>query len=255
MPNSSSSATFNRRANVGADTKPLTIFRARKRSAQSGSCKLRRCEPNHFVEVPEGTEVFEEMFVASRRQFVAIAYSILRNREDAEDAVHNAFVSGYVHLSNFQGRSALKTWFTRVVLNAALMIRRKRRPAQLKSAADWALEEGGEWMDAIPSPRPDPEMCYAKAEELGVVHEVSAQLKPRLREAFSMYYGNGMSVKQGRALAGVSMPTFKARLFRATHQVIGKARRSLVGPQKKGAPGESSPSLVSKLPGPGKREG
>jgi DNA-directed RNA polymerase specialized sigma24 family protein len=62
--------------------------------------------------------------------------------EDAEDTVQNAFISGHLHLRNFQGRSALKTWFTRVVLNAALMIRRNRKPVQLVSAPERATENG-----------------------------------------------------------------------------------------------------------------
>jgi RNA polymerase sigma-70 factor (ECF subfamily) len=100
------------------------------------------------------------MFVASRQQFVAMAYSIVRNTEGADDAVQNAFISGYLHLCNFQGRSALKTWFTRVVLNAALMIRRKRKAVQLISATEWASEEGGHWMDAIPSPQRSRRACF-----------------------------------------------------------------------------------------------
>ena len=230
MPNPSSSPTFSRRASLGAAAKPLPTLRARKRPERSGSCKLGSCEANH---VP-GTEAFEQMFVASRQQFVAMAYSILRNTEDAEDAVQNAFISGYLHLHNFQGRSALKTWFTRVVLNAALMIRRKRRPVQLVSAPEWAQEEGSKWVDGIPSPEPDPEMCWAKTEARGLIEEVAARLKPRLRQAFSMYYGDEMSVSQARVVAGVSTSTFKARLFRARCQVISEAKRALVlRPQKR----------------------
>ena len=246
MPNRSSSVTFSRRASLGAAIKP--VFRGRKASARSGSCKLKRCEPNHLVktrgEVP-GTEVFQEMFVTSRQQFVAMAYSIVRNKEDADDAVQNAFISGYLHLHNFQGRSALKTWFTRVVLNAALMIRRKRKAVQLISATEWASGEGGRWMDAIPSPQPDPEMCCAKTEELRVIHEVSTQLKPRLREAFSMFYRNAMTVVEARGEVGISTGTFKARLFRARRQVISEARHALVRrPQKEGAADGFSPSAV-----------
>jgi RNA polymerase sigma-70 factor (ECF subfamily) len=184
------------------------------------------------------------MFVASRQQFVAMAYSIVRNREDAEDAVQNAFISGYLHLRNFQGRSALKTWFMRVVLNAALMIRRKRKAVQLISATEWASEEGVQRMDAIPSPQPDPEVCCAKTEELGVIHEASAQLKARLREAFSMFYENAMTVREARDVVGVSTGTFKARLFRARRQVISEARHALVRRPQKGAPDGFSPSAV-----------
>jgi RNA polymerase sigma-70 factor (ECF subfamily) len=168
------------------------------------------------------------MFVAFRQQFVAMAYSVVQNTEDAEDAVQNAFISGYLHLSNFQGRSSLKTWFTRVVLNAALMIRRKRKPIRLGSAPECAAGKSSKWMDELPSPEPDPEMCWAKTEALGVIHEVSAQLKPRLREAFSMFYGNDMTVREARDVLGVSTAIFKARLFRARRQVISEAKRALV---------------------------
>ncbi|MBA0085767.1 MAG: hypothetical protein HRJ53_12285, partial [Acidobacteria bacterium Pan2503] len=71
------------------------------------------------------------MFVASRRKFLRQAKAILRNKEDAEDALQNAFMSAFLRLHRFEGRSALSTWFTRVVINAALMIRRSREPAWL----------------------------------------------------------------------------------------------------------------------------
>ena len=54
--------------------------------------------------------------LASREQFLRMAYVVLRNREDAEDALQDALISAYKHLRSFEGRSALKTWFTRVVL-------------------------------------------------------------------------------------------------------------------------------------------
>lgn len=160
MTSASSSASVSRRARLGVAPRP--VFRAAKRSSGSGARKPVCCESNHLVEaraeVP-GTDAFEEMFVASRKQFVAMAYSVLRNTEDAEDAVQNAFISGYLHLRMFQGRSALKTWFTRVVLNAALMIRRKRKLDEFVSLPERSAEEGGQWMDAIPLPKVDTEIA------------------------------------------------------------------------------------------------
>jgi len=185
------------------------------------------------------------MFVACRKQFVAIAYSILRNTEDAEDAVQNAFISGYLHLRNFQGRSAPKTWFTRVVLNAALMIRRTRKSVQLVTTPEWGPEEGSRWVDGIPSPEPDPEMRWARTEALALIQELTTHLKPCLRQAFLVYYGNDMSVSQARSLAGVSLPTFKARLFRARRQVISEAKRALVLRSHKQASDGSPLSVVS----------
>jgi RNA polymerase sigma-70 factor, ECF subfamily len=244
MPNPSSDATLNRRASVGAAAKPLPVLRARRGSARSGSRKPVSCEPNHPVETqPEipTTETFHEMFVTSRRKFVATAYSILRNIEDAEDAVQNAYISAYLHLRNFEGRSALKTWFTRVVLNAALMIHRKRRTAQLASAPEWPPEESTKCMDSIPSPEPDPEMSLGKTEKLALIEGLATHLKPRLREAFSTFYGNDMTVPEARDVLGLSTSTFKARLFRARRQVMREAKRALaLRPQKRMSHGFSS---------------
>jgi len=243
MPNPSSGATLSRRASAGAAAHLPPDLRVRKGSARSGSREPVSCEPNQPVktqlEIPT-TETFHEMFVTSRPKFVATAYSILRNIEDAEDAVQNAYISGYLHLRNFEGRSALKTWFTRVVLNAALMIRRKRKPVQLVSAPEGATENGSKWMDAIPSPEPDPEMSWGKTEKLALIEGLTVHLKPRLREAFSMFYGNDMTVREAHEVLGVSTSTFKARLFRARRQVMSRAKRALVlRPEKRMSDGFS----------------
>jgi RNA polymerase sigma-70 factor, ECF subfamily len=71
-------------------------------------------------------QTLQELFMTSRERFVRIAYRILQNKEDAEDAVQHAFLSACRCFRGFEGRSALTTWFTRIVINAALMVRRKR---------------------------------------------------------------------------------------------------------------------------------
>ena len=228
-------ATLSRRASAGVAAKPLPVLRVRKGAARSGSRKPVSSEPERPVKTQLPTaETFHEMFARSRPKFVAAAYSILRNMEDAEDAVQNAYISGYLDLRNFQGRSALKTWFTRVVLNAALMILRKRKRIELASAREWTAEDSDESMyRGIPSPEPDTETICANAEALGLIEGWMAQLRPALRQAFWMYYAEEMSVRQACLVAGVSTATFKARLFRARHQVIGRAKRALaLRPQK-----------------------
>jgi len=52
---------------------------------------------------------------------------IMRNREDAEDAAQECFLNAFVHLKDFDGRSSFSTWLTRIAINSALMILRKRR--------------------------------------------------------------------------------------------------------------------------------
>jgi RNA polymerase sigma-70 factor (ECF subfamily) len=178
---------------------------------------------------------FEKMFVASHRSFLAIARMILRNREDAEDAVHNAFLSGSLNLHRFEERSALKTWFTRIVVNSALMLRRKRKRlmAEPPQANDARPED--EWMDNIPTPQPDPERILADREVIDLVEGALGKLKPHLRQAFTMTYFEGLTTREGSAAQGVPCATFKARLFRAKRRVFHQTGRALAGPLYKDA--------------------
>ena len=174
-----------------------------------------------------GWQALEEMFCSSRSKFVRIAYRILRNREDAEDAVQNALVSAYVHLPVFEGRSALTTWFTRIVLNAALMIVRKRKVAHLNFHVESANDFDTHWSDIIPSTLPDPENAYAQTEKLELIDNLLHQVSPSLRQAFTMTYRDGFAAREVGGLLSLPTGTVKARLFRAKQMVKRRALRSL----------------------------
>jgi hypothetical protein len=108
--------------------------------------------------------ILQELFLTSRKRFVGIAYRILRNKEAAEDAVQDAFLSACRHLREFEGRSALTTWFTRIVMNAALMMRRKR-----KNAPPWRSHEMDEAMSSLAETVPDIYLSIPLVAKLRVV--------------------------------------------------------------------------------------
>jgi RNA polymerase sigma-70 factor (ECF subfamily) len=174
------------------------------------------------------------MFLASRPRFVALAYSILRNKEDAEDAVQNALLSAYLHLRAFEGRSAFTTWFTRIVLNAALMIRRKRKSLWTDSQRESSTTDDTPWTERIPAAQPDPEMMYAEEETLHLIDVLLGRMSPLLRQAFTMTYYQEMSNEEAAALLGVTTGTFKSRLFRAKRHLMNQAARSLLAPIRRG---------------------
>ena len=120
MRDSSRSASYNGRSHKKAADNRLRVSARRHGNSRPTLFASASSPPSGIV------DALQEMFLASRPKFVGIAYSILRNKEDAEDAVQDAVLSAYVHLRNFEGRSAFTTWFTRIVLNAALMVLRKR---------------------------------------------------------------------------------------------------------------------------------
>jgi RNA polymerase sigma-70 factor (ECF subfamily) len=213
MTYASKSASFRGRTGAAAVRKCLPVFRTQKRNARLSARNLATSEPRSSLDDRSETQemkAFEEMVVALRSKFLAIANAILQNRDDAEDAVQDAFLSGYLHFPSFEGRSALTTWFTRIVMNAALMIRRKQKLR---------------WM----SPRPEAS-APAERETFQFINEALAKMKPALRQAFTMTYYDEMSSPEARALLGVSTAAFKSRLLRARRQLLNEVQRARVAP-------------------------
>jgi len=175
-------------------------------------------------------DALQEMFLASRPKFVGIAYSILRNKEDAEDAVQDAVLSAYVHLRNFEGRSAFTTWFTRIVLNAALMMLRKRTNSRIDSLPESSSSGEISWTEKIPASQPDPEMVCAEGETFQLIDVLLGKMSPVLRQSFTMTYYDEMSSREACTLLGVSIGTYKSRVFRARRHLLAQAQRSLVTP-------------------------
>ena len=180
-------------------------------------------------------DTLQEMFLKSRPKFVGIAYSILRNREDAEDAVQEAVLSAYVHLRKFEGRSAFTTWFTRIVLNAALMTLRKRTNSRISSLPESSSSDEASWTEKIPTSQPDPEMACAEGETFQFIDVLLGKMSPTLRQSFTMTYYDELTSREACALLGVSIGTFKSRVFRARRHLMHLAQRSLVAPIRKAA--------------------
>ena len=227
------SANVSRRTSTAAVDDRRPVFTGRKRNARSRSGNSASGQPRSPVETrPEahGMEAFQEMVLASRPRFVAMAQAILRNREDAEDAVQNALLSGYLHLPSFEGRSALTTWFTRIVLNAALMIRRKQKSSWISPPPETSTSDEAKPMERISSSHPDPEMAYAERETFQLINEVLGKLKPVLQQALTMTYYDEMSGSEACALLGISTAAFKSRLLRARRQLSNQAQRTQVAP-------------------------
>ena len=167
----------------------------------------------------------QEIILTSRPRFVRLAYAILRNTEDAEDAVQDAMLLAYRYLRSFEGRSAFTTWFTRIVLNAALMIRRKRKRFPAEFPEPNSVEETS-WIERISDSQLDPEMAYAQEEAIRWVDVLlGRQMSSGLRQAFTMTYCEELSSKDAGALLGVSTGTFKSRLFRARRHLVEEAHR------------------------------
>jgi RNA polymerase sigma-70 factor (ECF subfamily) len=228
-------ASLSGQSNKAAARKALPVFRTLKKNVRSTPSRTASYGDRKLAETREQVlrkDALEEMFVASHRRFVAVALSILRNREDAEDAVQEAFLSAYRHWPSFEGRSALRTWLTRIVLNAAFMIQRKRKRKlfTIHPLPENSNSREVNWAENIPTSEPDPEIVHAERETLQLIDGIVGKMKPVLRQALTMTYFDELSGAEAAAMLGVSTGTFKARLFRAKRQVFAETGRTLVTP-------------------------
>jgi RNA polymerase sigma-70 factor, ECF subfamily len=229
MRDTSRSANCARRSSKGASDSRSRFSGGRHRNSRP-TLPSSASHQSHGI-----VDTLQEMFLASRPKFVGMAYSILRNKEDAEDAVQDAVLSAYVHLRNFEGRSAFTTWFTRIVLNAALMILRKRTNSRVDSLPESSRSGEISWTERIPASQPDPEMVCAEGETFQLIDVLLGRMNPVLRQSFTMTYYDEMSSREACTLLGVSIGTFKSRVFRARRHLMALAQRSLVAPIRRAA--------------------
>ena len=103
---------------------------------------------------------------------------VTRNQEDAEDALQDAFMRAFVHLKTFDGRAQFATWLTRIALNSALMILRKRKYHPTVSIDSDPQEEDRFFSLEIADRRDDPERRLLKSETREWVRRAIAELDP-----------------------------------------------------------------------------
>jgi len=170
----------------------------------------------HLVEAAKGGQsgAFAALCERYMQQLQRAAHRITRSREDAEDAVQDALLRAFVHLQEFDGRSAFGTWLTRIAINSALMILRKKRNAlvvAMGGADDFATGP----VFQIPDAAPNPEKRYAQKEQKTLVQKAIQNLRPALRQVVKIQQAREGSMKEAAREMGISVAAAKARLFHA----------------------------------------
>jgi RNA polymerase sigma-70 factor, ECF subfamily len=161
-------------------------------------------------------EVLGQILSRYTGQLYRTAFRVLGSREEAEDAVQDALLSAVQNLTSFEGRSKLSTWLTRVVVNAALMRRRKLRPC-ISASIDQESPDGRglSLASRIADPRPDPEEAYAQQEQATMVRQWLEALPASYRSALWLRDVEGMTTQEAADELRVSEGTLKSRLHRA----------------------------------------
>src|SRR6266404_2399059 len=158
---------------------------------------------------------FGELFNRYRRRIFHLAQRIMRNHEDAEDVVQEAFQLAFVHLRDFKGGSRFSTWLSRIAINVALMkLRKKSRKAET-SIDEHSESEDMSFRNAVTDLAPNPEEHCLRQERSRILREALAELRPNARRVLELYELEGRSMKEIAAGLGITVTAVKARIFQA----------------------------------------
>jgi len=148
--------------------------------------------------------------------FYRTAFQYLGNAADAEDAVQDALLLAYKHVSQFRRQARISTWVTAIVINSARTQLRRRR-SQPHEFPDEQLpdQESDSLTERLPDRRPSPEEECRRAELAEHVVKFSRQLSPVLRRAFTLRHVDGLSIRETADVLGVTEGSAKAQLSRA----------------------------------------
>jgi RNA polymerase sigma-70 factor (ECF subfamily) len=142
-------------------------------------------------------------------------FHITRNWHDAEDALQDAMLRAFSHLKDFQEKSSFSTWVTRIAINSALMMLRKKRVCQ-ESPFEGIGGSGDNYELREPkSPAEDPESRLARKEREELLNDAILRLPQVLREVVELRQARGYSTREIAQALRITVPAVKSRLSRA----------------------------------------
>ena len=172
------------------------------------------------------SSAFEELYERHRARIYRSALRILRNQQDAEDAVQRSFQHAFTNLHRFRGDSTFSTWLTRIAINEALMVLRQRR------SITRFLEGGGEEdyessTFHLTDKGPTPEEVLAAKELHDAVMEAISHLRKSLRTVVHLRELRGLTSVETAQHLGLSVAAVKARAFHARRHLRQHLGRKL----------------------------
>ena len=151
------------------------------------------------------------------RKAYHVALKITRNREDAEDASQQTFLKAFAKIGQFNRTSQFSTWLTRIAMNEALMIVRKRRSDDSHLSYDADLSST---MDSlIATDAFQPEVLYAKTENQRVLRDAIAGLRGTLQVVVSLLGLEEHQSKEAAKILNLSQSAVKTRFLRARQEL------------------------------------
>ena len=170
----------------------------------------------------EARERFAGLVAAHQRRALRIAYQYLREAADADEAVQDAFVKVFTHITSYREAWPFEIWFTRILINGCLDRRkmRARRDRWFVPAGETML--AGELLVSVTgAPDADPEARLLARERRARMTAAIDRLEGRQRTVFMLCHYGDCTPREVSAMTGLNESTVRVHLFRAARKLRG----------------------------------
>ena len=190
--------------------------------SQGETTSASRSDPGHEHEatligrIQHGeSELFYELIRPYERRLFVIAFTILRNEADAEDAVQDAFLKAFKYLGQFRAESRFSTWLIQVAINEARLRQRKSHLEIMRPIEDQENEDGTYTPRDFADWREIPSEALERKEIREKLVAALGSLAQKYREVFVLRDVEHMSIEDTAQALGISAGAVKTRLLRA----------------------------------------
>ncbi len=165
-------------------------------------------------------DAVRRVLTANNQRLFRAAWSILKDRGEAEEALQAAYVSAFSSIDRFEGRSSLTTWLMRIVINEALgrLRSQRRRRDRLEAEGVSVLDAYREKLMAG-SENPPPDAAVAREQLRRLLERAVAALPDIFRTVFVLREIDGLSVDETAQVLDLPSATVKTRLLRAKRRL------------------------------------
>jgi len=159
-----------------------------------------------------------------QRKIFRIAFAIVRDEVEADGVTQDTFVQAYTSLARFEARAEFETWLTRIAINRARDVLRRRRFVSLFTSHD-AEDENGEPVFEPVDERPNQERQLAATQIRVAITRAESKLSAQQKLIFRLRHYENLSLEDIADHLGLRAGTVRAHLFRAIHKI----RKELAG--------------------------
>jgi RNA polymerase sigma-70 factor, ECF subfamily len=173
-------------------------------------------------DLEQARDLFAGLVEAHQRRASRIAYQYLRDPSEADEAVQDAFVKVFAHISSYREAWPFEVWFTRILTNGCLDRRkaRARRDRWIVPAGDPGGPDDRR-LNVASAPEASPEARLLARERRARLASAIDRLDGRQRTVFMLCHYGDHTPREVSAMTGLNESTVRVHLFRAARKLRG----------------------------------